>query len=69
MLILYTAYANIGALRLRGDVVKENALTVLMRFVPDDELKKRVYEETGIHLAPTKIIKRHKLKDRVSRIA
>lgn len=68
MLILFEAYANIGELRLKGDVLKENALTVLMRFHPPEELKARILKETGIHLTPTKIVKRHKIKHRVSRL-
>ncbi len=69
MLVLYQAYANIGALRLKGDVLKENPLTVLMRFVPDEELKQKILKETGQLITPTKIVKRHKLKHKVSRIA
>lgn len=69
MLTLYTAYADIGKLRLQGDVIKENALTVLMIFYPPEELKKRVLEESGILLSPTKVVKRHKLKHRISRLA
>ena len=38
MLVLYQAYANIGKLRLLGDVIKENALTVLMVFHPFEDL-------------------------------
>ncbi|MFX0202039.1 MAG: hypothetical protein ACFFCW_38495 [Candidatus Hodarchaeota archaeon] len=67
MLILYQAFANIGKLRLRGDVIKENALTVLMRFTPPEDLKRKVLEQTGILLTPTKIVKRHKIKHMVRR--
>jgi len=67
MLILYQAYANIGKLRILGDVIKENALTVLMVFHPPEGLKRKIAQESGIILTPTKIVKRHKLKHMVRR--
>lgn len=68
MLTLYQAFARIGGGRWWGDVVKENTKTVWMIFYPPEHLKKKALLK-GITLVPTKPIKRHRQKHKVSRFA
>lgn len=67
MIISHQAFANVSGQRLRGDVVKENHHTVWMVFHPSKELKQKLLKEHNILAVPTKPIKRHLRKHKVSR--
>jgi hypothetical protein len=68
MIVHYQAFANIGKLRLRGDLVKENQHTVWMIFHPPKAVRAKLAEK-GILASAIGPIKRHKRKHGVSRFA